>query len=96
MFRHFTASFFGLNSLSDNLAGVTHTTAEMCKAALHLQLSSLWIPSCKDALITDKPALAIRLLNQRAEMNPVERLLVTTGLLLVGETEHIDPKTDGM
>ncbi len=49
-----------------------------------------------DALITDKPALATRLLDQRAKMNPVERLLVTTGLLLVGEAEHVDPKTDGM
>jgi len=49
-----------------------------------------------DALITDKPALAVRLLDQRAEMTPVERLLVTAGLLLVGETEHVDPKTDGM
>jgi glycerophosphoryl diester phosphodiesterase len=49
-----------------------------------------------DALITDKPALAIRLLDQRAKMDPVERLLVTAGLILVGETEHVDPKTDGM
>jgi glycerophosphoryl diester phosphodiesterase len=49
-----------------------------------------------DALITDKPALAIRLLEQRAKMNPVERLLVTAGLILVGETEHVDPKADGM
>jgi glycerophosphoryl diester phosphodiesterase len=49
-----------------------------------------------DALITDKPALAVRLLDQRGEMTPVERLLVTAGLLLVGETEHVDPKTDGI
>lgn len=49
-----------------------------------------------DGVITDMPALAVRLLDQRAKMEPVERLLVTTGLLLAGETEHVDPATDGM
>jgi glycerophosphoryl diester phosphodiesterase len=49
-----------------------------------------------DAIITDEPALAVRLLERRAGMEPIERLLVTTGLLVVGEIEHLDPKTDGM
>jgi len=47
-----------------------------------------------DALITDEPALAISLLAQRAGMDPVERMLVTAGLLVVGEIEHVDPLTD--
>jgi glycerophosphoryl diester phosphodiesterase len=56
-----------------------------------------WLFGMKvDALITDDPALAIRLLNQRAKMNPVERLLHTAGLLVVGESEHVDPRTDGL
>ena len=49
-----------------------------------------------DALITDEPALAISLLAQRAGMDPVERMLVTAGLLVVGGLEHVDPLTDGM
>jgi glycerophosphoryl diester phosphodiesterase len=49
-----------------------------------------------DGLITDEPALAVRLLDERSKMNPVERLLVTTGLLVVGDTEHVDPRTDGI
>jgi glycerophosphoryl diester phosphodiesterase len=49
-----------------------------------------------DALITDEPAVAVRLLEQRARMEPVERLLVTASLLVVGEPEHVDPMTDGM
>jgi len=27
-------------------------------------------------------------------MDPVERMLVTAGLLVVGEIEHVDPLTD--
>ena len=49
-----------------------------------------------DAVITDEPARAVRLLAQRAEMDPVERLLVTAGLLVTGEAEHVDPMTDAM
>lgn len=49
-----------------------------------------------DALITDEPALAVGLLAQRAEMDPVERMLVTAGLIAVGSQEHLDPLTDGM
>jgi glycerophosphoryl diester phosphodiesterase len=49
-----------------------------------------------DGLITDEPALAVRLLHERSKMDPVERLLVTTGLLVVGDTEHVDPMTDGI
>jgi len=48
-----------------------------------------------DGLITDEPALAIQLLEQRADMDPIEKTLLTLGLILVGETEHVDPKTDG-
>ena len=49
-----------------------------------------------DALITDEPALAVNLLAQRAEMDPVERMLVTAGLIAVGSQEHLDPLTDGI
>ena len=49
-----------------------------------------------DAIITDEPARAIRLLEQRAKMDPVKRLLVTTGLLVTGDAEHVDPMTDTM
>ena len=50
-----------------------------------------------DALITDVPELAVRLLEQPAGMDPVERLLVSAGLLVVGEPEHVDPgSTTGM
>lgn len=48
-----------------------------------------------DALITDEPGLATRLLAQRADMDPVERMLVTAGLLVVGDQTHLDPSTDG-
>ena len=49
-----------------------------------------------DALITDEPALAVSLLAQRAGRDPVERMLVTAGLMVVGGLEHVDPLTDGM
>jgi len=49
-----------------------------------------------DALITDEPARAAQLLVQRAGMNPMERMLVTAGLLVVGDQEHVDPSTDGV
>ena len=49
-----------------------------------------------DALITDEPALAVSLLAQRVGMDPVERMLVTAGLLVLGDQEHVDPLTDGM
>jgi glycerophosphoryl diester phosphodiesterase len=49
-----------------------------------------------DALITDVPAVAAHLLAQRADMDPVERMLVTAGLLVLGNQEHVDPLTDGM
>ena len=49
-----------------------------------------------DAIITDEPARAVRLLVQRAEMDPVERLLVTAGLLVTGKVQHVDPMTDAM
>jgi glycerophosphoryl diester phosphodiesterase len=49
-----------------------------------------------DALITDEPVRAVQLLAQRAGMNPMERMLVTAGLLVVGDQEHIDPSTDGL
>jgi glycerophosphoryl diester phosphodiesterase len=49
-----------------------------------------------DALITDEPSIAAQLLAQRAGMDPVERMLVTAGLLVVGDQEHVDPLTDGM
>jgi glycerophosphoryl diester phosphodiesterase len=49
-----------------------------------------------DAVITDVPALAVRLLDQRSKMDPVERLLVTAGLLVAGEPEHVDPASDGV
>jgi glycerophosphoryl diester phosphodiesterase len=49
-----------------------------------------------DALITDEPNIAAQLLAQRAGMDPVERMLVTAGLLVVGDQEHVDPLTDGM
>jgi glycerophosphoryl diester phosphodiesterase len=47
-----------------------------------------------DAVITDEPALAARLLVQRARMDPVERLLVTAGFIVLGDQRHVDPLTD--
>lgn len=49
-----------------------------------------------DGLITDKPALAIQLLEQRADMDPIEKTLLTLGLIVMGESEHVDPETDGI
>lgn len=49
-----------------------------------------------DALITDEPARAAQLLAQRAGMNSMERMLVTSGLLVVGDQAHVDPSTDGV
>lgn len=49
-----------------------------------------------DGLITDEPALAVRLLEQRVGMDPIEKALLTLGLIVVGEIEHVDPKTDGV
>lgn len=49
-----------------------------------------------DAIITDEPVLAAQLLAQRVRMNPMERMLVTAGLLVVGDQVHIDPSTDGV
>jgi glycerophosphoryl diester phosphodiesterase len=48
-----------------------------------------------DALITDKPDLAIRLMGQRATLNPAERVLLAAGLLILGEPEHSNPAKDG-
>ena len=48
-----------------------------------------------DGLITDEPALAVKLLEQRAEMDPIEKVLISLGLLAVGKPEHVDPRTDG-
>ena len=49
-----------------------------------------------DALITDKPDLAIRLLDQRTSLKPAERLLLAAGFLIMGEPEHVNPATDGI
>ena len=49
-----------------------------------------------DALITDEPARAAQLLAQREGMTPMERMLVTAGLLVVGDQAHVDPSTDGV
>jgi glycerophosphoryl diester phosphodiesterase len=49
-----------------------------------------------DGLITDEPALAVNLLEQRAGMDPIEKALISLGLLIVGESEHVDPMTDGL
>jgi len=49
-----------------------------------------------DALITDEPDRAVHLLAQRAGMDPVERMLVTAGLLVAGDQTHVDPSTDGV
>jgi len=49
-----------------------------------------------DAIITDKPGLAVSLLAQRREMDPVERMLVTAGLIVLGDQEHVDPKSDSL
>jgi hypothetical protein len=48
-----------------------------------------------DALITDEPRRAADLLAQRADMEPVERMLVTAGLLIMGDQTHEDPSRDG-
>jgi glycerophosphoryl diester phosphodiesterase len=47
-----------------------------------------------DALITDEPALAAHLLEQRKKLEPAERMLMAAGLLTLGESEHIDPAGD--
>jgi glycerophosphoryl diester phosphodiesterase len=49
-----------------------------------------------DAIITDAPGHAARLLAQRAGMDPVERMLLTAGLLVLGDQAHVDPLTDIM
>ncbi len=49
-----------------------------------------------DALITDEPGRAAHLLAQRAGMDPVERMMVTAGLLVVGDQVHVNPSTDGV
>jgi glycerophosphoryl diester phosphodiesterase len=49
-----------------------------------------------DAIITDEPAQAVRLLAQRATLDPLERILVTAGLLVMGDETHVDPATDGL
>ena len=49
-----------------------------------------------DALITDKPAMAAHLLEQREKLEPAERMLMTAGLLTIGEPEHVDPASDGL
>ena len=49
-----------------------------------------------DALITDKPDMAIRLLDQRTRLEPAERMLLAAGFLLLGEPEHVNPATDGI
>jgi glycerophosphoryl diester phosphodiesterase len=49
-----------------------------------------------DAIITDEPGRAVRLLAQRAIMDPLERLLVTAGLVVMGDETHIDPATEGL
>ena len=48
-----------------------------------------------DALITDEPALAVHLLEKRKNLDPVERLLIAAGLLVLGEPDHSDPAVDG-
>lgn len=49
-----------------------------------------------DALITDKPELAARLLKQRERLDPAERVLLAAGFLVMGEPEHVNPATDGL
>lgn len=49
-----------------------------------------------DAIITDEPGRAVRLLAQRTTMDPLERMLVTAGLLVMGDETHIDPATEGL
>ncbi len=49
-----------------------------------------------DALITDKPKLAARLLEQRKKLEPAERMLMAAGLLTLGEPDHVDPSGDGL
>jgi glycerophosphoryl diester phosphodiesterase len=44
-----------------------------------------------DGLITDKPALARSVLEQRAQMSPAERLLLELASLLGTESELGDP-----
>jgi glycerophosphoryl diester phosphodiesterase len=48
-----------------------------------------------DVLITDEPALAARLLQERKKLESAERLLMATGLMIVGQPQHLDPATDG-
>ena len=49
-----------------------------------------------DAIITDVPDRAVSLLAQRAEIDPVQRMLVTAGLITLGDHQHVDPRTDGL
>lgn len=49
-----------------------------------------------DAIITDEPGRAVRLLAQRTTMDPFERILVTAGLLAMGDETHTDPATEGL
>jgi glycerophosphoryl diester phosphodiesterase len=49
-----------------------------------------------DAIITDEPGRAVRLLAQRTTMDPLERILVTAGLLAMGDETHVDPATEGL
>jgi len=47
-----------------------------------------------DSLITDQPALARAVIQQRAEMNVVERLLLELSLWLGAESSQPGPETD--
>lgn len=47
-----------------------------------------------DAIITDFPARAVALREQRAELEPAQRLLLRAGLLLLDEADHVDPSLD--
>lgn len=47
-----------------------------------------------DGIITDEPALARRLRSQYRELEPIQRLMITTGLLVVEDVEHVDPAVD--
>ena len=49
-----------------------------------------------DAIITDEPARAVSLLAQRTTMDPLQRMFVTAGLLVMGDEMHIDPATEGL
>ena len=47
-----------------------------------------------DGLITDEPALARAVLSQRADMNPVERLLLSLSLYFGVTPKQLGPETD--